>query len=683
MAHESWTQCTEVVDLSISEMLSALDTGEFTSVDLVCAYLNRIFYYDRTGISLNSVPIINPEALHEAKLSDERRQRSGKPRPLEGIPFTVKDSFMVKGLPIACGSPALADLIATDDAATVDQLRRAGAVLLGKTNMPPMAAGGVQPGVYGYSHSPYSPAYLTAAYGSGSSFGSGTATSASFAAFGMAEETLSSGRSPASNNALVAYTPSRGLISIRGNWPLRPTCDVVVPHTRSVDDLLRILDVVVVEDPDVRGDFWRQQVAVELPKVRDIRPASFLDITAQRLDGVRLGAPRLYLGTDPAIVEPPHIRESVKRLWDDAVAELLALGAEIVPIDLPVVSNYEENKAGAKGLLANNYITEEWQRSENGLLTAMALDEFLRNNGDSKLNTWADVDGTNVFPNAPDDTYTTKGRHAYDWQRLAEIVKAGLPTSYAEIPGSDASLKGLEKARKDEFENHLATLGLDGIIFPANGDVAPADVFERPESKTLAHQNGVVYSNGNRVLRHLGIPTVTVPMGTMFDTKMPVGLTFAGASYSDIQLLRFAKAYEDLSNKRRPPYRTPSIPSDRLEAHDSNPQTTCRSHFSSLRTATTVVTSPVGSRVTVTVEGIVDSQGDGLEQDQINQEFELYVWADGTILEQDSQKRTAFSGQLFASRTRLDPGIHVVVKARHRESGEVIGQHTLESLVSS
>ena len=155
----------------------------------------------------------------------------------------------MRGLPVTAGSPAFANLVANDDAFAVAQLRAAGAICLGLTNMPPMAAGGMQRGLYGRAESPYSAGFLTSAFGSGSSNGSGTATAASFAAFGLAEETWSSGRAPASNNALVAYTPSRGVISVRGNWPLVPTMDVVVPHARSVDDLLHLLDAVVADDP--------------------------------------------------------------------------------------------------------------------------------------------------------------------------------------------------------------------------------------------------------------------------------------------------------------------------------------------------------------------------------------------------------------------------------------------------
>jgi amidase len=129
---------------------------------------------------------------------------------------------------VASGSLAFQSLLADDDAFTAKKFKEAGAVILGRTNMPLMAAGGRQLGVYGRAESLYNGEYLTASFASGSSNGSATAIASSFRLFGMGEETISSGRSPASNNGLVAYTPSRGLISIRGNWPLFPTCDTVI-----------------------------------------------------------------------------------------------------------------------------------------------------------------------------------------------------------------------------------------------------------------------------------------------------------------------------------------------------------------------------------------------------------------------------------------------------------------------
>lgn len=281
-----------VVEKTITQLQDALNSGEVTSVELVASYLDRIAFYDRHGITLNAVPILSPSMFEEARASDQRRARGELLSQLDGIPYTAKNSYKVKGLTVASGSPAFADLVATDDAFTIAQLRKAGAVLIGLTNMPPMANGGMQRGLYGRAESPYNADFLTAAFGSGSSNGSGTATGASFAAFGLGEETWSSGRAPANNNGLCAYTPSRGVISTRGNWPLVPTMDVVVPHTRTMDDMLELLELIVDDDWEVRGDFWRMQPWVKTPPSSELRPDSYVGLeNPDALRGKRIAIP--------------------------------------------------------------------------------------------------------------------------------------------------------------------------------------------------------------------------------------------------------------------------------------------------------------------------------------------------------------------------------------------------------
>jgi amidase len=100
---------------------------------------------------------------------------------------------------------------------------------------------------------------------------------------------------------------------------------------------------------------------------------------------------------------------------------------------------------------------------------------------------------------------------------------------------------------------------LDAIVFPALADVAPADADVNPESANIAWSNGVWVANGNLAIRHLGIPTVTVPMGQMSDTGMPMGLTFLGRAYDDMTLLMIGTAFEALGNRRTPPPRTPDL----------------------------------------------------------------------------------------------------------------------------
>ncbi len=400
-----------VVEADIDQLRAALDAGEVTSVELVARYLNRIGAYDRSGIRLNAVPVLDPRAFDEARAADLRRARGAARGPLDGIPFTAKDSYRVEGLPVASGSPAFRDLVAQSDAFAVERLRAAGAVFLGLTNMPPMAAGGMQRGVYGRAESPYNGDYLTSAFGSGSSNGSGTATAASFCAFGLGEETWSSGRAPASHNALIAYTPSRGVISVRGNWPLVPTMDVVVPHTRSMGDLRHVLDAVVADDPDTGGDLWRTQPWITLPRPSEVRPASFADLAPLPLAGLRLAVPRVYVNGDPDNASPIVTRESVMRLWADLRADLEAAGAEVVETDFPVVDRYEKLHPGDEDFLDRGFVSREFLDDEVGDLAVWAMDAFLRQNGDPELDRLADVDGARIFPHprAPSPTATASG----------------------------------------------------------------------------------------------------------------------------------------------------------------------------------------------------------------------------------------------------------------------------------
>ena len=564
----------EVTEVSIAQLRAALESGQTTSVELVQAYLDRINAYDGpdTPTALNAVVVRNEQAIKEAQASDARRAKGETLGPLDGIPYTAKDSYLVKGLTAASGSPAFAQLIAYRDAFTIERLRAAGAICLGKTNMPPMANGGMQRGVYGRAESPYNAAYLTAPFASGSSNGAGTATAASFAAFGLAEETWSSGRGPASNNGLCAYTPSRGVISVRGNWPLTPTMDVVVPYSRTMADLLEVLDVVVAHDPDTRGDLWRMQPWVPIPSVSSIRPASYLQLAVKSdaLAGKRFGVPRMYINADPeaGTAEKPGIggptgqkiitRASVISLWEQARQSLEAQGAEVIEVDFPLVSNCEGDRPGAPTVFNRGLVPKEFLHHELWDLSAWAFDDFLRANGDPKLNRLADVNGALIFPHDPGTLPNREDDLAAGMDEYVRMAQRGI-TPWNEIPTLPDGLRGLEHTRKIDLEDWMDQLKLDAVLFPTVADVGPADADVNPASADIAWSNGVWVANGNLAIRHLGVPTVTVPMGVMSDIGMPVGLTFAGRAYDDSALLRFACAFEAIGTKRLIPPRTPPL----------------------------------------------------------------------------------------------------------------------------
>jgi Asp-tRNA(Asn)/Glu-tRNA(Gln) amidotransferase A subunit family amidase len=452
-----------ITEASISQLQHALSTSALTSVDLVSLFLHRIAVYDFRGPVLNSICVLNPDALREAQASDDYRASTRKPRPLEGIPFTVKDSFQATGLSVAAGSPAFENLIASTDAAVVKSLRDAGAILIGKTNMPPMADGGAQRGLYGRSLSPYNPDYLPTGFASGSSYGSGVATAASFAPIGLGGEAVSSGRAPASNNALVGYAPSRGVIPSRGLWPLYPTCDVVAPHTKSVEDLLAVLDVIVKEDKQSEGDFWRNQPFVKIPSHEQIRPQNYFDLRdPEALRGKRIAVPRCYIGKKTTSGYTTVISDAALKLWDQAKIDLEVLGASIVETDFPLVENYM--KQLFPGQAANiPGVSENWIKTERCQMIGIAWDEFLRYNNGQACSTLAGVDSKKINPGyAPmdDPIAFTEEQNQVLYSDMIDFVKER-PVALYDLPGCEESLKALEAARKRDLENWMDHSGYD------------------------------------------------------------------------------------------------------------------------------------------------------------------------------------------------------------------------------
>ncbi|GGC43889.1 amidase family protein [Brevibacterium sediminis] len=570
----------DVVEASIADLRVALEDGRTTSVELVEAYQDRIAAFDGpdTDTKLNSVIVKNPQALAEAAASDERRAAGETLGPLDGIPYTAKDSYMVAGLTVASGSPAFADLVAQKDAFTIERLRAGGAICLGLTNMPPMANGGMQRGLYGRAESPYNADWLTSAFASGSSNGSGTATTASFAAFGLGEETWSSGRAPASHNALIAYTPSRGVISVRGNWPLVPTMDVVVPHTRTMADLAEVLDVIVADDEQTRGDFWRVQPWVDIPKASAVRPDSYAALLPESvaaaqavLAGKRLGVPRMYINADDEAGTNPdggiggptgqrvETRASVIEAWQAARADLESAGAEVVETDFPVVSKYEGDRPGAPTIATRGLVTAAYLDREINDLSSWGWDDFLAANGDPKLNTLAEVEGALIFPHPPGALPDRYVGFDDDIATYPEQVRTNRYASVTEIPELESGVRGLEETRRVDLEEWMDERGLDAVIFPAMADVGPSDMDVNEASADLGWRNGTWVANGNLVPRHLGIPSVTVPMGTMSDTGIPVGLTIAGRGWDDSALIEIAAAFEATGDRRQVPPRTPRL----------------------------------------------------------------------------------------------------------------------------
>jgi amidase len=175
------------------------------------------------------------------------------------------------------------------------------------------------------------------------------------------------------------------------------------------------------------------------------------------------------------------------------------------------------------------------------------------------LNRLVDVDGAQIFPHDPGTIANREGDLVAGMDEYVRMAERGI-TPWEQISTLADGLRGLEQTRKIDLEDWMDRLGLDAVIFPTVADVAPANADVDEASADIAWSNGVWVANGNLAIRHLGVPTVTVPMGVMADIGMPAGLTFAGRAYDDSALLRLAAAFEATGSKRLIPPRTPALP---------------------------------------------------------------------------------------------------------------------------
>jgi amidase len=228
-----------------------------------------------------------------------------------------------------------------------------------------------------------------------------------------------------------------------------------------------------------------------------------------------------------------------------------------VEVGFPAVTNYEGDRAGAPTIATRGLVGPAYLRREITDLSAWAWDDFLRANGDPALDTLAAVDGELVFPrpeNALPDRYDGFDD---DIAAYPQHVREHPHESFVSIPELESGVRGLEETRRIDLEEWMRENDLDVVAFPAVADVGPADMDVDPDSADLGWRNGVWVANGNLALRHLGIPTVTVPIGLMADIRMPLGMTLLGPAYADVRLLRIASAVETIAPLRAAPPRTP------------------------------------------------------------------------------------------------------------------------------
>ncbi len=321
----------DVAEKSIRELQAAMTDGRVTAERLVELYLQRIATYDRNGPRLNAVIHINPNAARDARELDAERKARGSRGPLHGIPVLLKDNFETRDMPTTGGSLALRGVVPPRDAFQVAQLRRAGAVLLGKVNLHELALGLTSiSSLGGQTLNPYD---VRRAPG-GSSGGSGVAAAACFAAFTLGTDTSGSIRIPSSHNSLVGLRPSAGLSSRAGIIPFGHTQDTGGPMARTVEDVALVLDATAGYDP---ADPTTQASSGRIP------PSYTTSLKDGALSTARIGVLTELFGSAP---EDQEVALVVRR----AIDEMKMRGA--TPVDIVVADL-------AKLVAAANLLTQE------------------------------------------------------------------------------------------------------------------------------------------------------------------------------------------------------------------------------------------------------------------------------------------------------------------------------------
>ena len=284
---------------------------EVSPVEAVRTYLDRIERFDGTLHSY--ITVCADRALAEAKDAEKALTRGDSVGPLHGVPIAVKDQLTSEGVRTTNGLRALADHIPSEDATALARARAAGAILLGKLNMPESALLGTRDWPFGQPRNPWNTEHDAGA----SSTGSGIAAAAALCSAALGEDTGGSIRNPASWNGVVGLRPTWGRVSCYGVMPLVWNLDTVGPMTRTVADCALMLGVIAGQDPK---DQFAARVGVP-------------DYVAQLSGDVR----GTRVGVMRELAESDFLDPEVRTAFTAAVANLERLGAKIEDVSLPLL----------------------------------------------------------------------------------------------------------------------------------------------------------------------------------------------------------------------------------------------------------------------------------------------------------------------------------------------------------
>jgi amidase len=494
----------ELDEVTIDDLQKAFLSGQYSSRSLAEKYLARIQEIDKAGPMVNSVIELNPEALQIADALDLERKAKGPRGPLHGIPVLIKDNIDTGDrMNTTAGSLALLGGRPANDAFVAAQLRNAGAVILGKTNLSEWAnircshstsgwsgRGGLTRNPYALDRNPC-----------GSSSGTGAAVSANLCVAGVGTETDGSVVCPSSANGLAGLKPTVGLVSRSGIVPISHSQDTAGPMARTVRDVAILLGAMAGADPQDPATA-ESQAKLSPDYTRFLDPAG--------LKGARLGVVRKYFG----------FNDAADQLMDSLLGEMKRAGAEIVdPADIPTIGKFDESE-----------LTVFYYELKADLAA------YLARRG-SSVKSLKDVIEFNELNRGREMPY-------FGQDIFLKSEQKGPLTSKEYL---DALALNHQLTRAEGIDFVMDKFKLDALVAPTGGPAWITDLI-----------NGDHVAGGSSSAAAVaGYPNINVTAGYLWG--LPVGISFFGRAWSEPTLLKIAYSFEQLTKARQKPRFLPTI----------------------------------------------------------------------------------------------------------------------------
>ena len=492
-------------EATIASVHNALFSRLTTCRGVVSSFIARIEQFNPL---INAIITLNPEAFEIADALDDALAVGNATGPLFCIPILLKDNYDALPMATTGGCLALNGSTPTEDGPAVIALRRAGAVILGKTNLHELALEGLSvSSLGGQTRNPYDGTRTPG----GSSGGTGAAVAASFAVFGTGTDTVNSLRSPASANSLFSFRPTRGLISRTGVIPISFTQDTIGAIGRSLPDIVTALTVMASIGYDSRDNMTAN---IPSSAVSVDYTASLSTSTITSLEGLRIGVLRGFFNST-ATNETIPVNEAMS-----SVESLLTSSGTIL-IDITDTSTYNATAISA------DFDVQQLEYREF-LSNYLSSPNLAGSRPASMPDLYLNTSDFLVIPSQY--TYVQNALHS-------STANSTYFTKQAGITNLTTALHALFSANN-----------LDAVVYP--------------EQKNLVVPIGSPSQSGrNGILAALtGSPVITIPIGFSDATEtaeigVPIGMEILGMPWTEEKLLSIAKGLDDRLHARRMPVR--------------------------------------------------------------------------------------------------------------------------------